>query len=384
MINEKNKQPTSKVGVITPKKDNLMGYLADNKDLLSKIGIYSANYFGELFTKINNASYTIGNAYGAVGYLTLDLLVQNQPQLKKNKLNRLSRVGGSLFYLGAGAYNLVSALIGDWQENVASALFDFSMSYQLDRDVRGLYNELRKGKKEVLKQNAITDLKEILGFKSEKDSSKAQSLGGKTSEGSPIKKDNSKSFREHLSFFGKNALTTMELGVGAGYGFGKSAFEKLKENYSIYKKKRKESTELKEKIVERAKRIKKIRKERVAQEIAQSRGSHGFEKVSFKKKKEILEYCGKNPVFMREYEIENDYVAYKQKPIDEQIKIMTDQKNSLKEDFKQMKNAPWIKRFKNQSYISDTESSLKKIEEILRKLDIEKKNPPQRPIDKYK
>ena len=374
MINEKNKQPTSKVGVITPKKDNLMGYLADNKDLLSKIGIYSANYFGELFTKINNASYTIGNAYGAVGYLTLDLLVQNQPQLKKNKLNRLSRVGGSLFYLGAGAYNLVSALIGDWQENVASALFDFSMSYQLDRDVRGLYDKLNSGEKEETKQNAITDLKEILGFKSKEDSSKTQSLEGKTSEGSPIKKDNSKSFKKYLSDFGKNALETIELGAGFGYGFGKSAFEKLKENYSK-----------KNVLLKRAKRIKKIRKDNIAQETAQkNRESLGFEKVSFKKKKEILEYCGKNLVFMREYEIENDYAAYKQKPIDEQIKIMTDQKNSLKEDFKQMKNAPWIKRFKNQSYISDTESSLKKIEEILRKLDIEKKNPPQRPIDKYK
>ena len=382
MTNEKNKQSTSKVEVITPKKDNPIEYLKRNKDLLSKIGIYSANYFGELFTKINNASYTIGNAYGAVGYLTLDLLVQNQPQLKKNKLNRLSRVGGSLFYLGAGAYNLVSALIGDWQENVASALFDFSMSYQLDRDVRGLYNELRKGKKEVLKQNAITDLKEILGFKSEKDSSKAQSLGGKTSEGSPIKKDNSKSFREHLSFFGKNALTTMELGVGAGYGFGKSAFEKLKENYSIYKKKRKESTELKEKIVERAKRIKKIRKERVAQEIAQkNRESLGFEKVSFKKKKQFLFCYEENPDFMKKYEIENKYFELKKKPIDEQIQFMKDKKNSLEKGLAQIKRASWIKRFSNSAYISEIKSDLKKLREISWELDIEKKN--LRPIDKY-
>src|SRR3989344_2762582 len=142
MTNEKNK-PTSKVEVITPKKDNLMEYLVKNKDLLTKIGIYGTNYATYLYGKVSQSANLIGNAYGVVGYLTLDLLVQNQPQLKKNKFNRLSRVGGSLFYLGAGAYSLASALTGgDWQGDVASALFDLSISYQLDRDARELYNKL--------------------------------------------------------------------------------------------------------------------------------------------------------------------------------------------------------------------------------------------------
>ena len=334
------------------------------QDVLSKIGIYSANFASELFSRIYGASASIGNAYGAIGFGTLDIILKNQDSLRKNKFNRLARVGGSLYYISACVYDLVSTLKGNYGTNLAEFVFDVSMAYQLDKDALKLYEQLNSKSSETSKLGLKDDLREL--FESIKNKFPKKNLEENVSE-----KDNSKSFREYLSNFGKGIGYGFGYGIGSGYGFGEGAFEKLaetskklKENYSVYKTKRKEKNELK-----------KIRDEKIKQERAEQKIKNaGFEEVSFKKKKEILEYLRQNPNFMRKYEIENEYSKFKQKPIKEQIQIMTDKKNSFNDELIQMKNAPWIKRFTNSSYVSYNKSALKRIEKILWKLDIEEKN----------
>ncbi|MBI2003886.1 hypothetical protein HYS72_00275 [Candidatus Pacearchaeota archaeon] len=312
-----------------------IGISKSTGDVLSKIGIYGANYAAYLYGKIAQKTNLIGNAYGVVGYLTLDLLVQNQEQLKGTKFNRLARVGGSLFYLGAGAYSLASALTGDWQGDVASALFDFSMSYQLDKDARELYSKLNSGEKAKSEKNAITDLEEI--FIPKKDSAKPQDLERKTSEEKNY-------FQEIKEYFGEK-------------------IQDFKENYKIR--------------AEKAKERKKIEKEEKAKASLVSGG------MSLKKKKQFLVHYEEDPDFMKKYEIENKYSELKKKPIDEQMQFMENKKNSLEKNLARIKRASWIKRFSNSVYISEIKSELKELKEILWELDIEKKNPPQRPIDKF-
>ncbi|MDP2672430.1 MAG: hypothetical protein Q8O84_01315 [Nanoarchaeota archaeon] len=325
-----------------------------------KLGIYGLNYSSGLLSKIYNAPIEIGNAYGAVGFWALDALARTLG-FKDTKTNTALHFGGHLFYFSSCVYDLSLALNdkGNVWTHLGNFALDLTMMYQLGKDALKLSEKKGLEFKEYLKY-----------FKPKKDSDKTKNPEGKTSD----KKENSKSFKEYLSDFGEKSLFAMELGAGMGYGFGKNAFEKLKENYSEYSKKIS--------IVNRAKRIKKIRKNKEKEKAFILSNKD----VSFKKKYKILEHledCGKNPVFMEKYEIENEYANFKKKPIDEQIKIMTDKKDSFNKELKQMENSPWIKRFYNSSYISHTKSNLKRIEEILRELDIEEKNPPQRAIDKY-
>ena len=363
---------------LTEKVKDKIGKIQISKstgDLLSKIGIYSVNYFPELLSNLYQAKTSIGNAYGAIGFAALDVLAR-----KNTSFKRLSKFGGYLWYVGEGIYDLTLAL--NDQENVSTHLgnfaLDVSMAYQLGKDMGSLYKELNENKLgEDKKLGVSKDLGEIVSFFKGK-FRKVDDLYEKivsekdddSEEKDNSKEDDSKSFKNRLSNFGKNALTTMELGVGMGYGFGKSAFEKLKENYSVYRTKRKESNELK-----------KIKNEKIRQERAEQKIKNAdLDEVSFKKKKEILEYlgdCEKNPKFMEKYEIENEYANFKQKPIDEQIQIMVEEKDSLKKKIKQMEIAPLTKRISNAFYIFDTKSELKGIEEILWELDVEKKNPPK-------
>ncbi len=360
--------------------NSIKGWLNSNGNALSRIGVYGANIAVNLFSRIHNPATLIGNAYGAIGFGLLDIILRKQKSLRESRGNRLFKTGFSLVYIGACAYDVVSALDsalegGNYWANLTELVFDASIAYQLDKDSDRLYEKLNSGTEKDTKKGVKDDLKGLFEDIKKKFGKGLENKvsGTKGLEG----KDVSKNFKEYLSNFGKGALMSIGYGLGTGYGFGKGAFEKLKENYSIYKTKLKE----KEAIKNRAKRIKKIRKDRIIQE---NRRFSEPEKVSFKDKKEILEYCGKNPIFMRGYEIENEYTKFKQKPIKEQIQIITNERNSLKEEFKQMRIAPWSKRFWNSSEISYTKKSLKQIEEILRKLDIEEKNPPRAPaLQKY-
>ena len=352
---EKVKDKTGKL--IEEMKNN--EWLNSNANLLSRIGIYSVNYGSGLLSKIYKAPTEIGNSYGVIGFAALDVLAK-----KNTPFKRLAKTGGYLWYVGEGIYDLTLALVD--QDNVWAHLgnfaLDVSMAYQLGKDSGALYKKLETESKEDKKFGISKDLESIVSFF--KENLKKFKKEDKPLEAGISEKDNSKSFKEYLSNFGKDVLIYTEIGVGAGYGFGKSVFEELKENYSVYKTKRKEKNELK-----------KIRDEKIKQERAEQKIKNaGFEEVSFRKKKEILEYLRQNPNFMRKYEIENEYSKFKQKPIKEQIQIMTDKKNSFNDEFIQMKNAPWIKRFTNSSYISYNKSALKRIEKILWELDIEEKN----------
>lgn len=105
----------------------------------------------------------------------------------------------------------------------------------------------------------------------------------------------------------------------------------------------------------------------------------GFEETSLKKKKEFLLYLdasGKNPNFMKNYEIENEYGNFKQKPVKEQIQIVKEKRNYFEDGLKQMKSASWRKRFNNYFAISDAKSTLKKLDKILFELEVEEKNYP--------
>ena len=353
--NTENKKEDKPKGTLTEKVGNITGGIEISKstvDILSKIGIYSANYFPELLSNLYNAKTAIGNAYGAIGYATLDVLVK-----KNKKFKRLAKFGGYLWYIGEGVYDLTSALID--QENIGAHLANFaldvSMAYQLGKDMSSLYGSLGKSKKDT-KSGVGKDLEEIVSFIKETFKSKKETETETTSE-------KSKGLGKYLSDFGKNALRTIELGVGVGYGLGKSAFEKIKENYNIR--------------AEKAKERKKIENEEKAKaEISSNKN------VSLEKKKEVLKYCGKNPGVMRKYKIEEEYNVFKQKPIKEQINIIKDKKNSLNDEFNQMKQAPWIERINNSIDIFNAKLTLKKIEKILHELDIEEKNQ-SNPINKY-
>ena len=367
---------------LTDKLESITGKIKISKstgDILSKIGIYSVNYFSGLLSNLYQAKTSVGNAYGAIGYATLDVL------LKKNeKFKRLTKCGGYFWYIGEGVYDLTSALID--QENMWAHLgnfaLDVSMAYQLGKDMGSLY-KLLETQSEMDKKSGISkDIKDVVSLIKEKFKSKKEI---ETSEETPSKEnakkeDNSKNLKKYLSDFGKGSLKTMELGVGAGYGFGKSVFEKIR-NYSSNKiEKLKENYS--EYSVKRAEKI-KINKERAMQ---RSREFSGFKEVSLKKKKEILEHLGdfeKNPKFMKKYEIENEYINFKKKPIDEQIKIMQDKKSSLEKSLNPLENISLLEKIWHFEYIYNIKSDLKEVEKILWGLDVEKKNPNDK-LSKYR
>jgi len=359
---------------LTPKVENAFEKIKISKptlDILSKIGVYSINYFPELFSKLYQVQNSIGNAYGAIGFATLDVLSK-----KNKKFKRLTKFGGYLWYVGEGIYDLTSALTD--QENAGVHLgnfaLDVSMAYQLGKDMGSLYRELDTQSKDDKKSGISKDLEEIVSFIKEKFKSKKEI---KTSEETTSEK--SGSLKKYLLNFGEKSLLTMELGAGIGYGFGKGAFEKLKENYSEYSKKRAEKSKIKKEI-----KIKEKEKRTAVEDEEREKTHFSSDKSTpLKKKKQILkclEDCEKNPKFMKNYEIENEYVKFKQKPIDEQIKIVQNRDNSLRKSLNQIGNAPLLKRIFNVEETFDMNLELKRIENILWELDIEKKN---RPIQKY-
>ena len=124
------------------KLQNVKKWFSSNQDALSKIGIYSANFFSSLFSNIYGASTAIGNVYGAIGFGTLDVLLRKQDAIKYSKFNRLVKVGGSLYYISACVYDAVSTLKGNYGTNLAEFVFDASMAYQLDKDSDKLYEQL--------------------------------------------------------------------------------------------------------------------------------------------------------------------------------------------------------------------------------------------------
>src|SRR3989344_3838674 len=320
---------------LAEKVGNITGGIQISKstlDILSKIGIYSANYFPELLSNLYEAKTSIGNAYGAIGFAALDVLSR-----KNEKFKRLAKAGGYFWYVGEGIYDLTSALID--QENIGAHLgnfaLDVSMAYQLGKDMSLLYKSLDTQSEKDKKSGISKDFNEVVSLIKEKFKSKKEI---ETSE----------------------KITSEET--------TSNKIENLKENYSEYSKKRTEKI--------------KIKKEKDAQ---RSKELPDFKGVSFKKKKEILEHlgdCEKNPKFMEKYEIENEYVNFKQKPIDEQIKIMQDKKNYLEKSLDPTKNISLLKKILNFEDIYNLESDLKKVENILWELDIEKKNP-QKTINKY-
>lgn len=381
MTSSKDKPKTE-----TEQGKDVNGWLSKNENVLSKIGIYGANIAVNLFSRIHNPATLIGNAYGAIGSGLLDIILRKQKSLRESRYNRLLKTGGSLVYIGACAYDVVSALDsalegGNYWANLTELVFDASIAYQLDQDSDILYEKLNSGTKLDTKKGVKDDLKGLFEDIKKKFGKGLENKvsGTKGLEG----KDDSKNFKEYLSNFGKGALMSIGYGLGTGYGFGKGAFEKLKENYSKYSVKRAEKIKIRESIVERAKKIKKIRSEKIKQEKAEQKIKNaGSEKFSLKKKKEILEYfgaSGKNPNFMKNYEIENEYEKFKQKPINEQIQIMTEKRDYFETNLKQMKSASWSNRFNNSFEISYTKSALKKLDKILFELDIEEKNPPKTP-----
>ncbi len=350
-------------------------FISKHSDLLTRIGIYSLNIGSRFLSETYKAkesienlakeSIEIGNFYGALGFATLDVLAQ-----KNSKFKRLTKFGGYLFYVGSCGYDLISGL-NEWKNfwpHLGNFALDVTMAYQLGKDMGSLYN--KESETEQDKPHSLrADLKSLWPFGKSKDKNKNndKNLEGKVSEENvSVKKEDSKSkLKEYLSAFGKG------IGYGAsfGYGFGQLAFTGLKENYSVYRKKQKEKSELK-----------KVKDEEIKQERAEQKIKNaGFEKVSISKKKEILFYLddkGKNPNFMKNYEIENAYGDFKQKPVKEQIQIVKEKRNYFENSLKQMKSASWGKRFWNSSEISYTNSALKKLDKILFELEIEEKNYP--------
>jgi len=340
------------------KENNLMGYIENNKNLFSKIGVYGANISGEVLSRYNELTPAIGNGYGAIGFAVLDILAGN----KNNKFHRLAKSAGFVWYVGECVYDLVSVLNGEYN-SLANFPLDVSMAWHLGAEQRKLYKEAPE-EKDPKEYSVGKDLEGVLGYFMPK---KEIETSTKTNS------KKSKSFREYLSNFGRNVLTTFELGAGFGYGVGKSAIEKIKENYKARK--------------EKAKERKKIENEEKAKAYLSSN-----KEASLKKKKQILFNFGEDTTFMKNYEIENSYTEFKQKPIDEQIKIMQNKKSSLEKSLAQTRNVSFLKRMNCWAYISDLKSELKEVEKILLEFDIEKKNPPrgmtlvslpQRSIDKF-
>ena len=143
-----------------------MKKIKSNENLLTRIGIYSANYFPELFSNLYKAKTSIGNAYGAMGFAAF------RCSCKKNTpLKRLAKSGGYLWYVGEGVYDLGLALTD--QENVWAHLgnfaLDVSMAYQLVKDMGSLYKELNENKPGENKRLGISkDLGSVVSFIKEK------------------------------------------------------------------------------------------------------------------------------------------------------------------------------------------------------------------------
>src|SRR3989338_11119770 len=265
---------------LAEKVGNITGGIQISKstlDILSKIGIYSANYFPELLSNLYEAKTSIGNAYGAIGFAALDVLSR-----KNEKFKRLAKAGGYFWYVGEGIYDLTSALID--QENIGAHLgnfaLDVSMAYQLGKDMSLLYKSLDTQSEKDKKSGISKDFNEVISLIKEKFKSKKEpETSEKITSEETASKEKINYFKKHLLNFGEKSLIAMEFGASAGYGFAKSAFEKignyssnkienLKENYSEYSKKRTEKI--------------KIKKEKDAQ---RSKELPDFKGVSFKKKK---------------------------------------------------------------------------------------------------
>ena len=94
---------------------------------------------------------------------------------------------------------------------------------------------------------------------------------------------------------------------------------------------------------------------------------------------EFLEIPGKNPHFMKGYEIENEYFNFKQKPIQEQMQIIQERQKKFTNAKIQTEILPWTAKILNYSTISKIKNSLKKLDKILYELEIEEKNPNRSP-----
>ncbi|MEK6824095.1 MAG: hypothetical protein AABY06_03610 [Nanoarchaeota archaeon] len=260
MTNSKEKP---KIELTNKSKNSLIEKIKSNENLLTRIGIYGANYFPELFSNLYKAKTSIGNAYGAIGFAALDVLAR-----KNTPFKRLAKSGGYLWYVGEGVYDLGLALTD--QENVWAHLgnfaLDVSMAYQLVKDMGSLYKELNENKPGENKRLGISkDLGSVVSFIKEK-------FPPEKKEDKSVK-ENPKKFKEYLSNFGKEISSGVKsvlmktsqnfgYGAGVGYGFGKGTIEKLAENYSAYRTKRKELNELK-KINDEKQVLKKPNKKKV-------------------------------------------------------------------------------------------------------------------------
>jgi len=383
---------------------------APTKDLLTRIGTYSINYFPELLSKIYKAPIEIGNAYGAIGFAALDVLAR-----KNTPFKRLAKLGGYLWYVGEGIYDLTLALTD--RDNVWAHLgnfaLDVTMVYHLGKDMASLYQKSGEDSDKDKKFGIRKDLESVVSFFKEKASILKENFKEKENKSSE-KSDSDKSnnfkvkFKEYLSSFGKGIGQGVGYGMSAGYSFGKSAFEKLNENYSVYRtnknklaeakkiKKEKIKHEKEEQKIKQNELTEKIKHEKEEQKIKQNELTEkikhekeeqkiintGFENVSFTNKKEILEFLeipGKNPHFMKGYEIENEYFNFKQKPIQEQMQIIQERQKKFTNAKIQTEILPWTAKILNYSTISKIKNSLKKLDKILYELEIEEKNPNRSP-----
>jgi len=297
--------------IIDAKTENSFQISEKNKNLFSKIGTYSVNILGEVLSNYYKLTPTIGNGYGATIFSTLDVLAGN----KNNKFQRLTKSAGFVWYVGECVYDIVSVLNGEYN-SLANFPLDVSMAWHLGAEQRKLYTKAGK-KEDDTAYSLRKDLEEILKyFMPKEDSTKIQDLEKKTSD----KKNYFQGIKDYFSnvFILKDTLSNEE---------------KARANFLSDKR------------------------------------------VSLKDKKQFLYHYGEDATFMKNYEIENKYSELKQKPIDEQIKTMQDKKSSLEKTLVQRKNASLFKKIWESGYISDIKSELKKVNEILWELDIEKKNP---------
>ena len=365
---------------------------APTKDLLTRIGTYSINYFPELLSKIYKAPIEIGNAYGAIGFAALDVLAR-----KNTPFKRLAKLGGYLWYVGEGIYDLTLALTD--RDNVWAHLgnfaLDVTMVYHLGKDMASLYQKSGEDSDKDKNFGIRKDLESVVSFFKEKASILKENFKEKENKSSE-KSDSDKSnnfkvkFKEYLSSFGKGIGQGVGYGMSAGYSFGKSAFEKLNENYSVYrtnKNKLAEAKKIKKEKIKHEKEEQKIKQNELTEKIKHEKEEQkiintGFENVSFTNKKEILEFLeipGKNPHFMKGYEIENEYFNFKQKPIQEQMQIIQERQKKFTNAKIQTEILPWTAKILNYSTISKIKNSLKKLDKILYELEIEEKNPNRSP-----
>src|SRR3989344_3002854 len=357
---------------------------APTKDLLTRIGTYSINYFPELLSKIYKAPIEIGNAYGAIGFAALDVLAR-----KNTPFKRLAKLGGYLWYVGEGIYDLTLALTD--RDNVWAHLgnfaLDVTMVYHLGKDMASLYQKSGEDSDKDKKFGIRKDLESVVSFFKEKASILKENFKEKENKSSE-KSDSDKSnnfkvkFKEYLSSFGKGIGQGVGYGMSAGYSFGKSAFEKLNENYSVYrtnKNKLAEAKKIKKEKIKHEKEEQKIKQNELTEKIKHEKEEQkiintGFENVSFTNKKEILEFLeipGKNPHFMKGYEIENEYFNFKQKPIQEQMQIIQERQKKFTNAKIQTEILPWTAKILNYSTISKIKNSLKKLDKILYELEIQ-------------